>query len=246
MIDESYNSKKLKLKKIRLEAILINNKFRAESNNIKTERPNINSRNRLYSLNNKNQYLNTLNTTCLQKKNKTIINLKYKTPFRKSNLPELKQITYNKKEIKGSNKISIDLIGGYTSYLKEKKNKIYRKMKYLLFEQKLKRLSLPKYRHIINFQNKKTSNAKSARYNYQNTKDDYYQLNQNCKYKKHLNDVQLIEKEKIKERKKYNEILLKNFKKLDSCETKFNSAINKTLRLLSEYQHSLGYLKNKK
>ncbi len=62
MIDESYNSKKLKLKKIRLEAILINNKFRAESNNIKTDRPNINSRNRLYSLNKKNQYLNTLDT----------------------------------------------------------------------------------------------------------------------------------------------------------------------------------------
>jgi len=246
MIDESYNSKKLKLKKIRLEAILINNKFRAESNNIKTDRPNINSRNRLYSLNKKNQYLNTLNTTCLHKKNKTIINLKYKTPFRKSNLPEINQITYTKKEIKGRNKISIDLIGGYTSYLKEKKNKIYRKMKHLLFEQKLKRLSLPKYRHLINFENKKTSNSISARYNFQNNKDDYYQLNQNCKYKIHLNDMQLIEKEKIKERKKYNEILLKNFKKLDSCETKFNSAINKTLRLLSEYQHSLGYLKNQK
>ena len=246
MMDESNNSKKLKLKKIRLEAILINNKFRVESNNIKTERPNTNTKNKLYSLNNKNHYLNTLNTTCLHKNNKSIINLKYKTPHRKNNLPEINKTIYTKKDIKKRNKISIDLNGGYTSYLKEKKNKIYRKMKHLLFEQKLKRLSLPKYRHIINFENKKASNSISTRYNYQNKKDDYYQLNENCKYKKHLNDMQLIEKEKIKERKRYNEILLINFKKLDSCETKFNSAINKTLKLLSDYQHSLGYLKNEK
>ena len=34
-----------------------------------------------------------------------------------------------------------------------------------------------------------------------------------------------------------------NFKKLDSCERKFTNAIDKTMKLLSEYQHTLGILK---
>ena len=246
MIDESNNSHKLKLKKIRLKEILNKNKFIGESNNIKTERTIMTSRNKLYSLNNKIQYLNTLNTTCLHKNNKTILNLKYKTPLRNSNLPEINKTVFTKKEIKGRKKIFIDLNEGYVSYLKERKNKIYRRMKHLLFDQKIKKLSLPKYRHIITFENKKTSNSINTKHNYSNKKDDCYQLNSNYKYRKHLNDKQLLEKEKIKERKKFNEILLFNYKKLDSCETKFNSAINKTMKLLSEFQHSLGNFKNEK
>ena len=245
-MDESNKSQKLKLKKISLKTLLIKNKLRTESSNIKTEHPNIKTRNILYSLNNKNLYLNTLNATGLPKNDKTIINLKYKTPHRKNNFQDLNKIIFTNREIKLRNKISIDLNGGYTNYLKEKTNKIYRRKKLLLFEQKIKKLSLPKYKHITNFENKKASNSISTRHNYSNKKDDYYQLSQNYKYKKNLNYKIIFEREKIKERKRYNEMLLTNFKKLDSCESKFNSVIDKTLKLLSEYQHSFGYIKNEK
>ena len=245
-MDEINKSQKFKLKPIKLKDLLFKNNLRIEGNNIKTERPNKNSRNRLYSLNDKKHILNTLNSTYLSKNNKTIINLKYKSPSRKSNIPNINKITSIKKENKAKQRNSMDINEGYTNYLKEKTNKIYRRMKYLLFQEKIKRLSLPKYRQIINNENKKAYNYISTRYNYSNKKDDYYQLNQNYKYKKHLKDNHLFEKEKIKERKRFNAILQLNIKKLDTFENKFNSAIDKTMKLFSDYQHSLGYLKTEK
>ena len=243
LMDEINKSQKIKLKPIRLKDLLFNYKLRIETNNIKTERPIQNSRNYLYSINKKKPALNTLNSTFLSKNNKTIINLKNKTPRKKKKFQGIIPI---KKENKTRKRKYIDLNEGYTNYLKEKTNKIYRRMKHLLFQEKIKKLSLPKYRHIINNENKTTYNSVSTRYNYSNKKDEHYQLNQNYKYKKHLHDNHLFEKEKIKERKRFNAILQINFKKLDSCETKFNTAVDKTMKLLSEYQRSLGHLKSEK
>ena len=119
---------------------------------------------------------------------------------------------------------------------------MYKRMKRLLFEEKIKKLSLPKYNKIIKFENSRTYKNKITNYNLTEN-DQFYQINTNYKYKKHLHDNLLFQKEKIKARKRFNTILQYNFKKLDSCERKFTNAIDKTMKLLSEYQHTLGILK---
>ena len=156
-----------KLKQIKLSKLLFKSKLKPNFNsyNIKTERSNIESRNKLLFVNNKNIFLNTLNTTYLYKRNIPKFNLKYKSANRKINLP-------------GLNKI------------KTPKN-------------------LSKNKHTFNNQG------------YNN----------------------LIKKEKIESRNKYNTILNLNYKKLDKCETKFDSVIVRTMKLLFEYQKSFGILK---
>ena len=241
-MDEFNISQKLKLKPIKLRDLVFKNKVKATINYIKTERINIKSRNKLYNFKMKNPFLNTLNTTYLSKHNKTIENLKYKSPNKKSNLQGLTKITIKKKESKKREINSKVLNEGYINYLKIKTSKMYKRMKRLLFEEKIKKLSLPKYNKIIKFENSRTYKNKITNYNLTEN-DQFYQINTNYKYKKHLHDNLLFQKEKIKARKRFNTILQYNFKKLDSCERKFTNAIDKTMKLLSEYQHTLGILK---
>ena len=44
-------------------------------------------------------------------------------------------------------------------------------------------------------------------------------------------------------RTKFKVSLKKHFRKLDSCEKKFDLVIEKTMKLLSDYKDSLSYLK---
>ena len=202
-----------------------------------------------------------LNTVfILQKERKN-----YKNKFMKEKLSKLMEDkeSYVNKYIKKDLKISkgenekekemykniqdkvVSLNKGYTNYLKEKTSKIYRRMKHLLLEERIKQLSLPKYKRINNIDNIRsyTYKNKNDKNNKQNDIDIFYQLNPNYKYKKHLHNNRLIQKEKMKARKRYHDILQINFKKLDSCESKFNSVIDRTMKLLSDYQHSIGYVK---
>ena len=233
-------SQKLKLKPIKISELLLKNRLKTDINiyNIKSERSNNKTRNKFINLGYKNPFLNTINNTSLYQNNNQIINLKYKSLVRKNNFPQMNQII-NNKNVKTQNKRnSICLNDGYTNYLKGKINKTYLKMKRLLFEERIKKLSLPKYRLIINKDYIKEYKNKEDQYN---SKENEFQNN---KYKKRLNNNRLLEREKIKSRKRYNKILQINFKKLNLCETKFNSVIDKTMKHFSEYQHSLGYLKS--
>ena len=242
-MEEFNKSQKIKLKPIKLKELLYRNKLKPESNkinNIKTERPNIITRNKRNIINLKNPYKNTLNTTYLLNHNKSIEYSKNKSPLKKNKLPSINKITIKKKEKKEIKRNSIVLQEGYTNYLKLKTNKIYERMKRLLFEEKIKRLSLPKYRKNITFEKTK-KNKNKGKYN-STENDEVYRLNQNYRYKKHSYGNHLFEKEKIKLRQRFNDILRVNFKELDSCEIKFNSVIDKTLRLLSEYQDFLADL----
>ena len=110
-MDEINKYRKLKLKRIRLSEIILKNKLKSDTDsyNIKTERPNIKSRDK-FIINNKSPYLNILNTTYLYKKNIPILNLKYKSPQRKRNLPDINKIIKNKNEKKGKS------IGANSSY----------------------------------------------------------------------------------------------------------------------------------
>ena len=245
IMDYIDKSQKLKLKPIKISELLFKNRLKTDINiyNIKTERSNDKARNKFINLGYKNPFLNTINNTSLYKNNNPIINLKYKSPVSKNNFPRMNQIINNKNNKKQSKRNSISLNQGYNNYLKEKINKTYLKMKRLLFEERIKRLTLPKHRLIINKDVIKEYKSKRDKYNSKEN-DSHYQLYQNYKYKKRLNNNRILEKEKIKSRKRYNTLLQNNFKKLNSCETKFNSVIDKTMKHFSEYQHSLGYVKS--
>ena len=244
-MDESNKSQKIKLKSIKLSEILYKNKLRREIINHKTERINIKSRNTLDNLKIINPLINTVNTTSISKNRNPIANLKFQSPNKKNNLPTIIKLNIQKKEINEGKINSISLNKGYTNYLKEKTSKIYRRMKHLLLEERIKQLSLPKYKRINNIDNIRsyTYKNKNDKNNKQNDIDIFYQLNPNYKYKKHLHNNRLIQKEKMKARKRYHDILQINFKKLDSCESKFNSVIDRTMKLLSDYQHSIGFIK---
>ena len=241
-MDEINKYRKLKLKRIRLSEIILKNKLKSDTDsyNIKTERPIIKSRDK-FIINNKSPYLNTLNTTYLYKKNIPILNLKYKSPQRKRNLPDINKIIKNKNEKKGK---SIGANRGYNNYMKEKAHKIYQRIKRLLLEEKLNQLSVPKYRLKINKEFIKSKKSKDNKYKNTIDNNNFIQLSPTYKYKKHLNYNQLTEKERIESRNLYNTILKINYKKLESCETKFNSVIDKTMKLLFEYQHSFDNSKD--
>ena len=241
---EEFNKfQKLKLKPIKLKELLFESKLKLEVNNnkVKKESKNIKSRNKQDNLYYNNPFLNTLNSTGLSKNNKTIINLKYKSPFNKNNKSGIKKILINIKPSIERKKISLDLDKGFTNYFKKNANKKYQKMKYLLFKERIKRLSLPKYRHINDFENDKAYNNMSSKNNYTDKNDNCNQILKNNRYKKY--DNYLFEKEKLKVKKRINNILKYNFKKLDSCETRFNTVVDRTMKLLSEYQHIFEHLK---
>ena len=85
-------------------------------------------------------------------------------------------------------------------------------MKYLLFKERIKRLSLPKYRHINDFENDKVYNNMSSKNNYTDKNDNCNQILKNNRYKKY--DNYLFEKEKLKVKKRINNILKYNFNSL--------------------------------
>ena len=229
---------KVKLKPIKLKQLLFETKLKLEikNNKIITERQSIKSRNIKDNINYNNIFLNTLNSTNLSNKNKTAINLKYNTPFNKSNKQGINKVPLNTKANKERKKISLNLDKGCTIYFKKLANKKYQKMKYLLIKERIKMLSLPKYKHVNNFENEKISNKIKKNNNHINKKDNYHQHFQNYKYKKY--DNYLFEKEKLKSRKRIDDILKTSFKKLDSCELKFKTIIDRNMKFLSDYQHN--------
>ena len=221
-----------KIKKIKLSKLLFKSKLKPNFNsyNIKTERSNIESRNKLHFINNKNLFLNTLNATYLYKGNIPKYNLKYKSKNRKINLPGLNKIKTNKNLRKDK---PIFNNQGYNYFFKSKENKNNYKMNEILLDDKMDKVSLSKYNH--NFNNKLIKTNK-------NNDNRYKSAKSNNLFNR------LIKKEKIESRNKYNTILNLTYKKLDKCETKFDSVINRTMKLLFEYQKSFGILKkeNKK
>ena len=230
-MDQENKQEKLKLKQIKLSEILFQDKLNPDFNiyNIKTERPNIKSRNKLLCVNNKNNFLNTLNTTYLYKRNKPKINLNCKSVNRNSNLPGINKITSNKNLTKSRPVYNIE---GYNYCFSVKKNKIYEKMNKLLLDKqnnKIYKISLPKYK--CKFNNELIKTTKN------NNNNRYKSAKDNNLFNR------LIKKEKIESRNKYNTILTSTYKKLDNCETKFNRVIARTMKLLFEYQKSFGFSK---
>ena len=130
-IDES---QKLKLKPIKISELLFKNRLNKDISiyNIKTERSNNKTQNKFNIFGLNNPFLNTMNNISLYKNNKQILNLKYKSPFRKNHIPQISKIINNNNEKSRSKRNSICLNNGYNNYLKEKINKAYRKMKRLL------------------------------------------------------------------------------------------------------------------
>ena len=115
-----------------------------------------------------------------------------------------------------------------------------------LFEQTIKRLSLPKY-----VKSKRGKTIRKEKSNNSNDNNNILDIDLNDVInaklkieKKHKDKKSLFEKEKMKCREKYKILLKNNFKELDNCEKKFDIVIDKTLKLLSEYKMSLSYLKN--
>ena len=172
----------------------------------------------------------TLNATYLYKRNIPKYNIKYKSVNRKINLPGLNKIKTNKNLRKDK---PIFNNQGYNYFFKSKENKNNYKMNEILLDDKMDKVSLSKYNH--NFNNKLIKTNK-------NNDNRYKSAKSNNLFNR------LIKKEKIESRNKYNTILNLTYKKLDKCETKFDSVINRTMKLLFEYQKSFGILKkeNKK
>ena len=219
-----------KLKQIKLSKLLFKSKLKPNFNsyNIKTDRSNIKSRNKLLFVNNKNIFLNTLNTTYLYKRNIPKFNLKYKSANRKINLPGLNKIKTPKNLSKNKHTFNNQ---GYNYYFNDKTNNIYQKMNELLLDKKISKIknkSLQKNNYKYNNTFIKTKKIKDNRYKSANNNNLFNRL---------------IKKEKIESRNKYNTILNLNYKKLDKCETKFDSVIVRTMKLLFEYQKSFGILK---
>ena len=219
-----------KLKQIKLSKLLFKSKLKPNFNsyNIKTDRSNIKSRNKLLFVNNKNIFLNTLNTTYLYKRNIPKFNLKYKSANRKINLPGLNKIKTPKNVSKNKHTFNNQ---GYNYYFNDKTNNIYQKMNELLLDKKISKIknkSLQKNNYKYNNTFIKTKKIKDNRYKSANNNNLFNRL---------------IKKEKIESRNKYNTILNLNYKKLDKCETKFDSVIVRTMKLLFEYQKSFGILK---
>ena len=219
-----------KLKQIKLSKLLFKSKLKPNFNsyNIKTDRSNIKSRNKLLFVNNKNIFLNTLNTTYLYKRNIPKFNLKYKSANRKINLPGLNKIKTPKNLSKNKHTFNNQ---GYNYYFNDKTNNIYQKMNELLLDKKISKIkhkSLQKNNYKYNNTFIKTKKIKDNRYKSANNNNLFNRL---------------IKKEKIESRNKYNTILNLNYKKLDKCETKFDSVIVRTMKLLFEYQKFFGILK---
>ena len=219
-----------KIKQIKLSKLLFKSKLKPNINsyNIKTDRSNIKSRNKLLFVNNKNIFLNTLNTTYLYKRNIPKFNLKYKSANRKINLPGLNKIKAPKNLSKNKHTFNNQ---GYNYYFNDKTNNIYQKMNELLLDKKISKIknkSLQKNNYKYNNTFIKTKKIKDNRYKSANNNNLFNRL---------------IKKEKIESRNKYNTILNLNYKKLDKCETKFDSVIVRTMKLLFEYQKSFGILK---
>ena len=223
--------RKKKLKPLKLNELLFNNELKTEYT-IKTERTNKKSINNLYTIDFKNRVTNNCH-----KPNNKISNLKYKTPNIKKKIFDINQFTTDKRN-------NITLFNNYrtNSYLKEKSNKIYKKMKSLLFEEKIKKLYTKKYKHI-NFEELKLNKIKNKKTNYFYKDNNLNDLNINNKLKKNIDSNYFIEKERIKTRKRFNSILQTNYKKLDECESKFNRVIEKTMKMFSEFPDSLSLLK---
>ena len=219
-----------KIKQIKLSKLLFKSKLKPNFNsyNIKTDRSNIKSRNKLLFVNNKNIFLNTLNTTYLYKRNIPKFNLKYKSANRKINLPGLNKIKTPKNLSKNKHTFNNQ---GYNYYFNDKINNIYQKMNELLLDKKISKIkhkSLQKNNYKYNNTFIKTKKIKDNRYKSANNNNLFNRL---------------IKKEKIESRNKYNTILNLNYKKLDKCETKFDSVIVRTMKLLFEYQKFFGILK---
>ena len=218
-----------KIKQIKLSKLLFKSKLKPNFNsyNIKTDRSNIKSRNKLLFVNNKNIFLNTLNTTYLYKRNIPKFNLKYKSANRKINLPGLNKIKTPKNLSKNKHTFNNQ---GYNYYFNDKTNNIYQKMNELLLDKKISKIknkSLQKNNYKYNNTFIKTKKIKDNRYKSANNNNLFNRL---------------IKKEKIESRNKYNTILNLNYKKLDKCETKFDSVIVRTMKLLFEYQKFFGIL----
>ena len=240
-MEENLNMNKIpKLKLLKLNSLLDDKNIRYKNIN-KTERNYPRLKPKLTFHN--NQFL-SLNTQRNVFSKFQINNQKpnYETIKRKT-IKSYKHFSTTKKR----NNYNINTInnnGGYNNYLKLKLNRAYINMNRLLMEENIKRLSLPKFRKtkVQKFMKKEKSNFSNDKKIFEVEFEDDADKKLTIE-KKHKARISLFEKEKIKSREKFIFSLKKNFKELDSCEKKFDTVINKTLKLLSFYGTSLSNLK---
>lgn len=235
------NSKKIhKLKVVKLKALLYNDNFKIKNVNkshkffpkFKMKFPYSNSPNPfLYTHNNFHKNLFKCNSIRYYENTK-----KVNKPTT-ANLPTISNDNKSKK--KNNNYNTINIIEGYSNYLKEKSNKAYMRMNRMLLEETLKRLAIPKFQKT---KRRDKTNSEKSKYlsNKDLLDDDFLNGRKRAGKKKELS---LFEKEKIRTREKFNFLLKNKFKQLDTCEKKFDTVIDKTLKLLNDYKISLSYLK---
>ena len=242
-MNEIMNSQIPKLKLLKLDSLL-NEENLQQNNFIKTERLFAKIKSKLTLLRYPTISINTQSNFSRNSIYQKLENSKKKKFRRYSQLPYL--ISENKKKQKYFNITPINAIEGYNNYLKEKTNRAYMKLNRQLFEQTIKRLSLPKY-----VKSKRGKTIRKEKSNNSNDNNNILDIDLNDVInaklkieKKHKDKKSLFEKEKMKCREKYKILLKNNFKELDNCEKKFDIVIDKTLKLLSEYKMSLSYLKN--
>ena len=244
-MDENTIANKIpKLKLLKLNSLL--NEENIQYKNIpKTERFYTPSKPKLSPYNSPPLSLRTQNNFHLTIKNnnqkKNYETIKSKNIKSCSHFPNIRKGF--KKKLNNYNISLKDNIKGYNSYLKSKTNREYMKINRLLMEERLKRLSLPKFpKAKMKILMKKGKSKFSNDNNILEIEfdDDTKKLNIENKHKAKNS---LFEKEKMKCREKFLYSLKKNFRELDCCEKKFDIVIKKTLRLLSYYGNSLSNLK---
>ena len=249
-MEETFN-KPSKLRILKLSKLLTDESVKIKH---KTERNHERFNHKIYNINNINTFGNTqkyfhFTTNRTNVYNNTIYNnnrldiIKKKPNKSNLNLPFILNAKKKKNKYNSGNKNTS--ISGYNNYLKIKSNKVYMRMNRLLMEETLKRLSMPKFRRAKRgeriFKEKSKSFGNEILF-----EDDFYD-EQKDKRKKNIKNSKtnknLFEKEKIKLKTQFTYLLKKNFRKLDSCEKKFDFVIEKTMKILSDYGISLSYLK---
>ena len=128
--------------------------------------------------------------------------------------------------------------------IKSKATNVVNKMNKFLMKENINHLSFPKHPNnnfINNFSNnfneKRIFNMKKMNFAFKNNKyQDFIDLDSNRKERKKLS---LFEKEKVRQRQRYQKILKEKFVELEACEKKFNIVIENTLLKLNEEEKNL-------
>ncbi len=233
---------------------LLTDKYLKTKNNNKTELIFQKSLQKMNYFNYQNSIINTQNNfhTSISKNNNNKSNNKLDSAKKKPRKSVQFNLPYvfteeNKKKKKYNSGNRINTISGYNNYLKIKSNEAYRRMNRILMEQTIKRLSMPKFMKSKRRDRIWKEKSKSNNNNEIIFDDDYYEAQKEKEKAKNVKESKkyynLFEKEKMRSRAKFKASLKKHFRKLDSYEKKFDTVIEKTMKLLSDYKESLSYIK---